>query len=367
MATPRPRSGPRHAATPRPWLKRLHLWLGLSVGVMFALCGLSGSLLALQTPLLKAMHPPLAQHRLPDMAQQAAVLARIASRWVPAGAHAADLPSPALPVWQLYFDDGSRRYLDPADGHLLLLRDRDDPLLLIRAWHTHLLGGAIGQWLLGGIGLLVLALLGIGAVLWWPGRRRWRSALRFHSQPPVRRWFSWHRSLGALALPLLLLMAALGTMLAYHHGTQRLLSAALDTRPAPRPPHVAPERGAIDWLAVMRRARTALPGARLHRVMLPTTHEARVSFRAQAVGEMHPVGRSLIWIDPYRAQVLGSVDATRQGLGARLGQLIYPLHSGRTGSVLWHAVVCLAGLLPATLLITGLLFWRQRTRRRTPR
>ena len=52
----------------RPVLKWLHLWLGLSVGLVFAVVSLTGTVLAFQSELLLAAHPELERERLPPLA-----------------------------------------------------------------------------------------------------------------------------------------------------------------------------------------------------------------------------------------------------------------------------------------------------------
>lgn len=352
------------AAGVRHWLRKLHLWLGLGVGTVYALIALSGSVLALQQPLLRALHPQLAAHAPPTPAQQAAVLERIAHDW-PAGLRGADLPNDELPVWQLYFDGGVRRYLDPASGALLLTRSpRDDVLLALRDWHTHLLAGERGEALLGVLGWTCLFLLLSGLVLWWPGRGRFLAHLKPHAQPPVRRWLTWHRSVGVLGLPLLLVVTLTGTLMIYHGGTRHALQAAFGDAPeAPPPPRIAARGQPIDWAAVLAAARQALPGARLSRLSLPGARDGRLTIRAQAPGEWHPVGRSMIWLDPYRVRVLGVRNAARAAPGARASDAIYPLHAGRLGTA-WWTLVTVSGLLPPFFLVTGFLFWRTRARRR---
>lgn len=351
---------------PRQWLQQLHLWLGLSVGVAYALIALSGSLLAWQPPWLRAAYPQLAGHALPDAAQRAAVLARIAAQWQPHGLRAADLPLPGLPVWQLYFADGTRRYLDPASGELLLTRaPRGDVLQVVREWHTHLLAGETGEEVLGVLGWLVLCLLLSGPLLWWPGRRHLAASLRPHTQPPTRRWLSWHRSVGVLALPLILLVSLTGTLMVYGAGTGRLLRAVFAEAPPPTPPAPLAWREApIDWAAALAAADRALPGAALHRVTLPTARNGQLVIRAQAPGEWHQVGRSTIWLDPWNASVLGHLDATASGAGTRMNNAVYPLHSGGVGGMPWRVLVTAAGVLPPFFLVTGFLFWRARRKRR---
>jgi uncharacterized iron-regulated membrane protein len=347
-------------------MQRLHLWLGLSVGLAYALIALSGSMLAFQQPWLRAAYPQLAAHALPDAAQRAAVLTRIAHEWQPRGLRAADLPLAELPVWQLYFSDGTRRYLDPADGSLLLTRARNgDTLQFLHYWHTHLLAGHRGEQVLGVIGWLALFLLVSGPLLWWPGRRHLVASLRPHAQPPTRRWASWHRGAGILSLPLLVLVSLTGTLMVYGAGTASVLRSAFgDPARTPAPAALATRDAPIDWNAVLTAAQQALPGAALHRIQLPTARNAQVVIRAQARDEWHPVGRSTIWLDPYQASVLASDDATRGGTGTRVNDAIYPLHSGRVGGWAWQLAVALAGLLPPFFVVTGFLFWRARKRRR---
>lgn len=355
----------RRAGAVRYWLKRLHLWVGLSLGLVYALIALSGSVLVLQGPLLRLLHPPLAAHALPDATARATVLTRIAHEWPSRGLRSADLPTVELPVWQLYFSDGSRRYLDPANGNLLLTRTTGSDLLLtLRDWHTHLLAGETGEAVLGVLGWLTLGLLLSGVWLWWPGRRNLRGGLRVYTQPPARRWVSWHRCIGALSLPLLLLVSLTGTLMVYSAGTRHALQALFADAPAmPTPARIAPRPQAIDWAAVLDAAQHALPGAELRRIALPSATDGRVTIRARAPGEWHPVGRSQVWLDPYRAQVLGAVDATAEGGGARISNAVYPLHAGSVGGLAGTLLVLLCGLLPPFFLVTGFLFWRTRQRR----
>jgi len=349
----------------RHWFRKLHLWLGLSLGTVYALVALSGSVLALQEPLLRALHPELAAHALPIPVQQAAVLERIAREWSAQGLRSADLPDAGLPVWQLYFNDGVRRYLDPASGELLLTRTpHNDALLALRDWHTHLLAGDAGETWLGVLGWLSLSMLLSGVVLWWPGRGRLLAHLKPHTQPPVRRWLSWHRSFGALSLPVLLLVTLTGTLMIYHGGTRQALQTLFGDMPeAPQPASIPLHHAPIDWPAVLAAARQALPRATLGRLSLPSARDGRVTLRAHVPGEWNPTGRSVIWIDPYEARVLGVSDATRADTGVQVNNAIYPLHAGTTGPV-WRTLVFVSGLLPPFFLVTGFLFWRARTKRR---
>ncbi|HEY5851521.1 MAG TPA: PepSY-associated TM helix domain-containing protein [Lysobacter sp.] len=334
----------------------LHLWVGLSVGLVFALVALTGTVLVFHYDLLRLQHPQLAQHAA---VADGRVLAALVEHWQPQGLRSLDLPHDALPVWQGFFEDGHRAYFAPEDGALLLYRSQDDDVLMwLHEWHTKLLGGETGEEVLGVFGWIALALLLTGLYLWWPRRGQLLAHLKMHSGPPVRRWLSWHRTSGAVLFPLLLLATLTGVGMVYSKGFQSVLVGMFGGHTDKAPKRAG--NGAVDWPRVLGEARTALPGGRLSRVSVPKTGDGVVSFRARADGEWHPVGRSTIAVTADGARVLQVQDATANGLGIRMSQAIFPLHVGAVGGVMMKWATAVVGVLPAFLLVTGFLFWRRR-------
>lgn len=349
----------------RAALKWLHLWLGLIAGLVFAAVALTGTVMAFQRELLLAAHPEWTQRPVASLVEQGAAFSRILAEWEPRGLRSADLPSDKLPVWQAYFPDGVRRYFDPASGELLLTRSPDnDWVLWLRDLHTHLLAGEAGEQALGVFGLVALFLLLSGLYLWWPRWHALASSLRWYAQPPARRWFSWHRSGGALLLPILLLVTASGVAMVYHDAARGSLRRMFADGPEIVPPAQLPRmQQDTDWAAVLQTAKNHLPDGELRRIAVPKAGDALISIRYRAAGEWHPNGRSVIWLDPYRSRVVQLHDATQQGTGARIDEAMYPLHGGFVGGRPWQLTVALCGLLPAFLWVTGFLFWRARRRR----
>ncbi|MEL1263550.1 PepSY-associated TM helix domain-containing protein [Pseudoxanthomonas putridarboris] len=349
----------------RAVLAWLHLWLGLTVGLVFAVVGLTGSVLAFQSELLQAAHPQLSRADLPALERQGQALARIMADAESRGIRSIDLPSARLPAWQAHAGKGERHYFDAATGEPLLVRTADNDLLLwLRELHTHLLAGENGEQVLGACGIVAVFLLLSGLYLWWPRLASLFVSLRWHAHPPERRWLSWHRSAGALLLPLLLLASVTGVALVYNQPVRAALRWTLYDGPEVVPPlPLAPRGERIDWPAVLRAAEGGLPGGALRRVNVLRGDNALVAIRARAAGEWHPNGRSMIWLDPYQARVVQVHDATAQDAGARISEAMYPLHGGFIGGRVWQCVVALAGLVPAFLFVTGLMLWISQKRR----
>jgi uncharacterized iron-regulated membrane protein len=357
-ATPRtPRRG-------RLVLKTLHLWLGMSLGVVLSLVTLSGAILTFEGPLLRAMHPELLEHPLPSLTVQGESLAKILDTKEGKQLRGMSLPDEELPVWEGSVAGGDRVYFDAGDGRLLLRRSgRSDPLLVLLDWHTHLLGGKTGETILGIVAFAGLYMILSGIYLYWPGRRRMWSHLRPHTQPATLRWASWHRMAGVIAFPLLLVMIGTGTTMAYRGAVRTGLAQAFGEPTPAKPPKLESSADTVDWPKLLMAAQAAVPDAQLTRLNLPLRDHAPLVMRVRRPGEWNPSGRSTLWLDPASSQVVGGEDATRLGQGSRLNNGLFPIHSAAVGGWLWHGLAAFTGLLPSFLLVTGILFWWRRRHR----
>ncbi|GHA89007.1 PepSY-associated TM helix domain-containing protein [Cognatilysobacter bugurensis] len=360
VAVAAPRAIPRATLRQRvrALLAWLHLWVGLGVGTVFAVIGLSGSVLVFGEDILRWQQPQLSTF---EPRIDGEVLAGILARESSEGLRGVHLPHAERPVWTGFYTDGRERLFAPDDGRLLLERSAENDVI---AWlfelHAHLLGGETGEAVLGIVGWISLGLLLTGLYLWWPKPGRIRAQLRVFRGPPTRRWLTWHRSAGVVLTPLLLLSTLTGVGMVYHDGARALLTSLFGGGETPAAPSQDARRADVDWPAVLARAQAALPGAQLTRTGAPAEDNDVVSFRARAVGEWHPNGRSTVHVDRAGRGLLLVHDATGQRLGARMTEAIYPLHIGSVGGVVMKWLTALTGLLPAFLLATGFLYWRRR-------
>ncbi|HEY4146361.1 PepSY-associated TM helix domain-containing protein [Pinirhizobacter sp.] len=348
----------------RTILKTIHLWIGLSLGIVLSLVTLAGATLMWEDPIVAASHHELIDRPLPPPAQQATALSHLFSLPEGKGLRGVTLPSDDMPVFEATARGGDKLYFDAGTGEYLETRyASSDFMLLVMGWHTKLLSGEIGETILGVVAIAGLVMLISGTWLYWPGRHRVFSHLKPHTRPAILRWASWHRMVGFAALPLLLMMIGTGTLMAYRGAVRKaLVSAFHDAKPT-RPPTAGSADGPIDWIAVLNVARAAAPQAELTRIMLPNKPGMPITVRVRQPGEWHPAGRSSVWIDPANSQVLASDDARNAGRGGLINNALYPIHTAAVGGMAWRIVATLTGLMPTFLLVTGFMFWRARRRR----
>jgi uncharacterized iron-regulated membrane protein len=196
-----------------PWRRALfqvHLWIGIALGVYIVVISVSGSAIVfrreLNAWLVPRTVPSTATVRL--TADELWVAARRAYPQHEVKT-VREQRRPERPVYVSLERDGkiSERLFDPYAG--VDMGHAYPPALQFVEWlvdlHDNLLVGSTGRFLNGVAGLFLSVLFLSGAVLWGPGKRRWKQSLAPGSPEPSRR-FAWrlHSSLGLWSLGLLL-------------------------------------------------------------------------------------------------------------------------------------------------------------------
>lgn len=363
----------------RPFIRQVHLWLGLSLGLIFAVLGLSGSALVFYVEIDKALHPRI---ELPANGSPPAwsspvwdrALTTGRARWkhapgkwsfeatdeggaiparlYPASSHG-DHHAERQMVW--FSADGSRVIrAEPWGGYLMTW---------LYDLHMDLLAGEPGRQIVGWSGYAVLGLLLTGIAVWWP-RGSWRKALAFKREAsPQRRLRDLHKLGGLWSFGLLAILAVTGALLALPEIRTTILSATIaPPDKVPSPKSAAETGGQISISQALSAAHRALPDARLVFVDVPQPGPEPIRVRVQVPGDPHrrfPGG--FVFVDQHTGNVLAVHDVRRGNASTTLIAWIRVLHDGSVGGLATRILAVLLGLIPACLFVTGLLHWRRRT------
>ena len=173
----------------RIWVQ-IHLWLGLTLGVVGVFIGLSGSILVFDHDIDGWLHPARyeisgSQVALPysDYAERAAHA--LEGRAKPTGIRLPDSEDGPIMIFARAPNSGGflRVYLDPPTGRVLDVTQGVDFIGWMHSFHESLtLREYMGREIVGvvGIAMLISALSGI--YLWWPARGQGRKALGFRTR-----------------------------------------------------------------------------------------------------------------------------------------------------------------------------------------
>lgn len=351
-------------------VRRVHLWLGLTLGLLFALLGLTGSALVFYTGIDERLHPAIEAEwggRAPGLASPAwdRALATGAARWHHAGGkwtfevtgEGGAIPARYYPmpghhadremVW--FSPDGSRVLrAEPWGGYLM-------------SWlyqlHMQLLAGEVGHQVVGWSGVAMLLLLVSGIIAWWP-RGSWAKAVAFkRGAVPIRRLRDLHKLAGIWSMALLAVLVATGVLLALPEVVQAILAPTA----MPVPVAAAGEAPRVPIVRALAAAQRALPDGRVVFFDVPTDLAAPIRVRLQVPGDPHArFAGSFVFVDQRSARVLAVHDLRRGNAGTAVNAWVRTLHDGTVGGMSTRILAVATGLVPAILFVTGFLHWRRR-------
>lgn len=358
------------------WVQ-VHRWLGLTFGTLFAVLGLTGSVLSFYPEIDRWLNPQqVVAAAAPTAALQPVLTALRGARPAYDGAWRLEMPLAAgLPVNARYYrppETAGRRFapfMATVDPQTLAVTSQrfwgDYAVTWIYDLHYTLLLAKPGRIAVGAAGIFALLSVLSGLYLWWPKNGRRLAALRPRIRAgAVRAAYDWHVLGGVYGLLLTLAVVVSGVFLAWPEYLNPLVAAA---SPLKRWPVVVstpqPGQPMIDADAAVAAALARLPGGSLRWLETPAGAEGvyRVNiWQPGDPGRRFP--RSNVWVDAYSGVVLAVRDWQGNSAGDTFLAWQHPLHNGEAFGMPGRILVCLGGLLPALLWTTGLLRWLQKRR-----
>ncbi|HEX2166513.1 MAG TPA: PepSY-associated TM helix domain-containing protein [Longimicrobiales bacterium] len=345
----------------RRLVRQLHAWIGLAMSLLLFVLALTGSALVYKEAYWRAVYPEL---RAPAPQLGPADHARaIAAADAAFGLNlnSVKLPEPGVSAYHLYLHDGEA-FLSSVDHRIIdEWRPPERVMSFLFDLHAHLMAGDAGERVGGVISLLGVFLALTGTVLWWPARRTFslRNLLpRGTSRHALR---VWHRDLGIVSTPLLLVLLLSGSALVFYATAGRMLNAMFGDAPqlTTAPPADAGPPVALADSAMLALVEQAFPGARLVFYYPPRDGIGYNEFRIKQPCELHPNGRSYLYLNAA-GEVLAKSDPCVMPVGERTLHASYPLHSGKTESGLYKFAVFLGGVILAVLSLSGAVTYVQK-------
>ncbi|MDC8757916.1 PepSY-associated TM helix domain-containing protein [Janthinobacterium fluminis] len=375
----------------KQFVAKLHLYIGLWLGGVFVVLGLTGTAIAWLPELDAALNPALLQ----SVPRYAGAPFQVTSRTVQevverlsgdtAYGRPAQLNTPAdgHDVYVAYYRVPPAAGAGPAtqtrlrqvmlDADTLQVKGEREwgsyglsrPLLMPTLFHLHryLLSGEVGKILTGITGVALLALAFSGLVLWWP-RPNWqalRRALRIsYGGSWPRLHYSLHKTSGFFAAPVLAVLAFSGIYMNLPQMVLPVVGMLAELSPGDKVSNAAP--GAhITPGAAMAAAQALYPNGRVSRIALPAQAGLPYEIRVRQPDEVAKGdGATRVTLDAVSGKLLRVRDPLLAPGGERFLGWQYPLHSGQAFGAPGRAFISVFGLLPLGFFLTGVLIWMKR-------
>ena len=370
----------------KSWIRRvffqIHLWSGISVGIIATVVGISGSAIVYKDSLDKIFTPRLFV--------TTAGSARLTTDQLLFAVHAAH---PGWPIsyvsiqenpktrrpepWVFYLVSPAEQrathltlaYFDPTTGRELgTIGEASGVMNRLAELHFRLLSGPTGT-IINGIGAFLLLLLTItGLAIWWPGRKRVRSGFKIRWKA---RWLCLncdiHTVLGFWSSIPLAIEAFTGAYYCFFVPMAAAMVILLGGNvrqwhemSVPPQSRVSTSRVPVLLEPLVREALRRHPDCIVRGLALPLRPSDSFTVqldppRAENRGEY-----AQVVFDRYNGKVLSDVDSRKQSLAIRTVLFIRPLHFG-TFAGHWSRIAwVLVGFIPGILFFSGFIMWWRR-------
>lgn len=350
---------------------KLHRYLGLAVGLVIVIIGITGSLLVFEAEINHFLLQLQFGQIVPQQ-QEVSILSVIenvkAAYSDPSLALSyLELPQePDAPI-QVELQSPNKPTLEvivnPYTGKILGDRLSEYAMMsVIYNLHYSLLAGDTGV-AIAGIAALLLFMLSITGIFLWSGWRKPIAGFKIKWKAHIKRTnFDLHKVAGIITSVFLALTAFTGFCWNFYTYAEPVIYAVTFS-PTPVEPQskLISGRAPIALAGILQRADAALPGAVTTYISFPTTPKA-VFMVGKKFPEEKEVWRSRVYLDRYTGEVLHVRNSRSLSTGDEVMDAFTPLHYGTFGGLPTRIFYIFVGLAPTILFVTGFVMWRYRYR-----
>ncbi|ARV60177.1 peptidase [Nostocales cyanobacterium HT-58-2] len=346
----------------------LHRYIGIGVGLIIVISGLTGSLLVFQKEIDDFLITQKFGQIIPQ--EERVSIESVLNTVKAAYSYRPDLklhsinmyPKPDVPYKVRLQSTNAQLtevFVNPYTGIILGTRQWEYSFIgFLLVLHYTLLGGRMGE-IVVGIAALLLLILNITGFILWPGWRKLIVGFKIKFKAhPQRVNFDIHKVVGIICAVFLSLVAFTGFCWNFSDFTYPAIYAASFT-PQPVVPSskFVPGKSPIGLSKILQTADTTLPGAVTTSIFPPRKPDGVFRIRKKFPEELEDYGQSFVYLDQYSGKVLQVQNGRSLPLGDKVLNSFVPLHYGTFGGLATRIFYVFIGLAPVILLLTGLVMW----------
>jgi uncharacterized iron-regulated membrane protein len=360
------------------WLA-VHLYLGLSMGLLVAMLGITGSLLVFYVELDELLNPELVIENSsgPHLSyQQLFDAIRQAEPQRQRGWRLEIPQNPQRMLTARYYKPLETEHMgfapllvsvNPYTGEVVKKRFWGD---FVMTWiydlHYTLLLAYTGKIIMSIVGGLLLLSLFSGFYLWWPRSGKWQGALTIKPKASRQRFiYDLHKVAGVYGLLVMLVLTFTGICLEIPEYANPIIGffSALEDPPKPQSQLPTVMQPIISIDTAVGIAQHIYPEAELRWIETPQDAEGSFRINLRQAGEpSRRFPKTNLWVDQYSGNILKAHDPIEFTAGDTFIHWLHPLHSGEAFDMPGRLLVLLTGLSCPILFITGLMRWQQKRR-----
>lgn len=362
--------------TGRKLISALHLWVGLSAGLVLSIVGLTGAIYVfapefLAAPInnkvrVRAGQPPIDPYHVAVAAEEkygrrlvSFQNQRRAERY-----YTISLIKPELKI-----------AIDPYTGkELEVIKPNSGFWYWVLEIHTTLTVGETGSWITGISSLLlVFVLISSGLYLWWPrSKAALKQRFKLKWKASFKRKNHDLHNVGGFYLHFLIgLLAFTGACFTFQKLGPAMINFITFSRAGQSAlpemkPHENAEELPILFSQVLKQSKSIFPEYHLMHVYFSEDKKSPVVL-TKTNHQWISAGkyiRTYTYLDRYTGKILYQEDPRKADVGERLTDYYKrQIHYGEIGGWTTRIIACLAGLALPALYVTGILIWLGRKKK----
>ncbi len=352
----------------KTWLRRIHLWIGLSSGLIVFIISITGACYAFEKEIREVIHRDLyrAENQEGQVLPLDSLVKTVQAQYKKQKIKQVICQTDDRTI-QVNLKNKTSVFVHPKSAKVIgTLNQETEALAVILKIHRQLYLGDIGKKITGISCLVFFISLLTGLVLWFPTKRKYLTQrLKIAAHKGKKRFnFDLHRSLGFYASFVLLVSALSGLVFSFKWAEKGLYFVAgsvkkekkyfSDTLQANQSASLEP---------IVANLRKNFPDKTIV-LVLPEENKAAIRASVQLGSFGVFTANNHYFYDRFTGKELGHLLFNAQSLGEKLRASNYNFHTGKTLGLFGEILVFLASLIAASLPITGFIIWYNRKKKK---
>jgi uncharacterized iron-regulated membrane protein len=352
---------------------KLHLWLGLSSGLVVFIVGLTGCLFVFEEEIRNYTQkeirwvPPVANRQFISIEKiEQTIIAALPDKKIK---QIRTYTNPKK-AWQVHLDKDMAAAINPYNGKIIEIYNRKDWLHTVEEIHTSLLLGNVGKWIIRINVLIFLVLLITGLVLWWPANRaRRKQSFKVKWDASAKRVnYDFHNVVGFYSAIFLLLIVFTGLYMSFDWMKQFTYFVTGSSYKKIPPAIVQPNKNntvIFNPAVAYEKATTQNPGAQEIHINYPQKNNDPIKLKLhyastgyKKVNEFH--------YNPFTGTIINAQLYKNYSNGDKIKHSNRDLHTGTYFGLIGKIIACLASLVAASMPVTGFAIWWVRNQKKKP-
>ncbi|MEO6283745.1 MAG: PepSY-associated TM helix domain-containing protein [Dyadobacter sp.] len=350
---------------------QLHLWLGISSGLVVFVVALTGCILVFEDELEPVINKQFhvvnvveGQRRLPlDILQR-----NVAQQFPRKKITRVSLEPDADRTVIFGLKSGKKEKdvfsvaVNPYNGQIAGTRQENDAFFhVVLQLHRYLCLEETGKVITGISCVMFLVIMVTGLILWWPNRknRKQRFTVKWDAKFKRLNW-DLHAILGFYTLPFVFIIAATGLVWSYKW-VNNMIYITFDGKPqqkreAPANISLVPANaGTLEKIFTETNRQLPNPG----RILMTIPEPDSLSITVSKVDDHAAISNivNFLYFDKNEGQLISKRLYSSETTGMKVRRLVYPIHTGSLLGWPTKIIAFLSALIAATLPVTGVIIW----------